>query len=319
MTKAAAVDLSVAIAGLLGRPLGGDEFAVAVSGGPDSLALLLLAHAAFGSQLRALTVDHGLRDESASEAAAVAERCAALGVSHTTLRWAGPHPAANLQAAARAARYRLMGDWCRAHGVGVLATAHHRDDAAETLLLRLARGSGLSGLTGIRSRRDLDGVTLIRPLLGVSKAALATVVAAAGWCPADDPANHSLAFDRTRARAMLATTPWLRAERLAASAAHLVDAEAALAWAADLAWRSRAKVDGDTVTLDAGGLPHDLTRRLLLRGIAELAPGRTPRGEAVERLLVKLGSGGGGTLAGVAARTTAQQWRLRPAPARSRR
>ncbi|MBV8970787.1 MAG: tRNA lysidine(34) synthetase TilS [Sphingomonadaceae bacterium] len=313
----AAATFTAAVTALTGGPLGDAPFAVAVSGGPDSLALLLLAHAAFGHRVRALTVDHRLRPDSAAEATDVAAYAARLGVPHATLAWDGPHPATNRQAAARAARYRLMADWCAANGVRWLASAHHRDDAAETLLLRLARGSGSSGLAGIRARRDLGGVTLLRPLLGWSKADLAAVVAAAGWRAADDPSNRDAAFDRTRARALLAATPWLDPARLAASAAHLADAEAALAWVADRAWASRAEVAGDAVRLDAGDLPHDLSRRLLLRGIATLAPDATPRGPTVERLLARLAEGRGGTLAGIAVRVSPPSWRLsRAAPRR---
>ncbi len=315
-------DFADSLTALIGRPLGETEaIAVAVSGGPDSLALLLLAYTAFGHRVRALTVDHGLRPAGADEAAAVAGHAAALGVAHATLRWTGPYPAANRQAAARAARYALLGDWCAAHGVAWLATAHHRDDAAETLLLRLARGAGTGGLGGIRAARELgNGVTLLRPLLGWRKADLASIVAAAGWTPADDPSNRDHAFDRTRARALLAATPWLDPARLAASAAHLADAEAALAWASERAWASRVAVAAGTVTVDAAGLPHDLARRLLLRGIATLVPDAAPRGDGVERVLRHLAAGRGGTLAGVALRAASRHgapvWQLRTAPPR---
>ena len=298
-----------------------DFFAVAVSGGPDSLALLLLAHRALGERVCALTVDHGLRPEGAAEAAAVAGHAASLGVPHVTLRWAGPHPASNLQAAARAARYRLMGDWCAANGVRWLATAHHADDQAETLLLRLARGSGGGGLAGIRERRSLrPGVELLRPLLAARKADLARIVADAGWTAADDPSNRACRFDRTHARALLAETSWLDPMRLVASAAHLADAEAALAWTADIAWRGRAVVERATVTLDAADLPRDLARRLLLRAVATLAPAASPRGPAIERLLDRLDEGGGGSLAGVAVHTRDSEqralWHLKIAPPR---
>ena len=313
---------AAAVAALVGRPLAaGEPFAVAVSGGSDSLALLLLAHAAFGDCVRVLTVDHGLRPAAADEAAMVAGHAAALGVPHTTLHWAGPHPAANLQAAARAARYGLLRDWCAAHGTSWLATAHHRDDAAETLLLRLARGAGTGGLAGIRPRRDLGGgVTLLRPLLGMAKADLAAVVAAASWTAADDPANRDPRFDRTQARALLAATPWLDAARLAASAAHLADAEAALAWTADAAWRSRVDIAPDTIVVDAAGLPHDLARRLAIRAVATLAPGIPLRGTAVERLLRALACGTGTTIAGVLAHSVTRggtpQWQFRRAAPR---
>lgn len=302
---------------LIGRPLAPDEpFAVAVSGGADSLALLLLAHAAFGSRLRAITVDHALRETAQAEAAHVAAICRRLDVPHVTLRWEGEKPRGNLQAEAREARYRLMRDWCAAQGVAWLATAHHADDQAETLLLRLSRGAGLSGLAGVRPARDLGaGVTLLRPLLDARRHDLAAVVAASGAVPVDDPSNRDERFDRTRARALLADTDWLEASRLAASASHLADAEAALAWTAELAWRSRAEAGPNEVRLDAAALPRELQRRLLARAIRYVAPEAVPRGPGVERLLDRLTVGGSGTLAGVKA-TGGARWRFVPAPAR---
>ena len=261
-----------------------EVIAIAVSGGSDSLALLRLAHDAFGDRVYVLTVDHGLRPGSASDVAHVARYAAELSLPHTTLIWSGPKPASNIQAAARKARYALMADWCAAHDIRWLLTAHHADDQAETLLMRLARGSGGAGLAGIRRRRELgNGVTLLRPLLDWRRSELAEVVAAAGWTAVDDPSNRATRFDRTQARALLATTPWLRPERLAAAAAHLAEAEAALAWTADLAWSSRAEVAIGMITLDAAGLPDELQRRLLVRVIETLASGNRLPGPSLER------------------------------------
>ena len=309
---------AAAVEALAGCPLRPDErLAVAVSGGPDSLALLLLAHQAFAGRVSALTVDHGLRTEAAQEAASVAAQCARLGVEHATLRWDGAKPAANLQAAARAARYRLMGEWCAAQGIAWLATAHHADDQAETLLLRLARGAGLAGLTGIRPRRTVaSGVELIRPLLGVRRDDLARLIADHGLGSVDDPSNRDDRFDRTRARALLAATEWLDAERLAAVSSNLAAAEAALTWTADLAWCSRAVVRDGRVELDAGGLPRELRRRLLLRALSQPEGAAAPRGEEIERLLDRLDAGGGGTLGGTLVRIVRGRWLCVPAPPR---
>lgn len=309
------------VARLTGRPLGPTErFAVAVSGGGDSLALMLLAMAAFGDRVVVLTVDHALRAGSAKEAAGVAAICEARGIPHQALRWQGDKPTGNIQALARAARYALMGDWCAAHGVGWLATAHHRDDVAETLLLRLARGSGSAGLATIRARRDLaNGVALLRPLLGYSKAELAEAVGNAGLIGVDDPSNAAARFDRTQARAALAALPWLDSKRIAASAAHLADSEAALQWAARLAWDSRAQVRGDTVAIDPHGLPRELQRRLVCAALLQVDPQVNLRGPDIERLLTALQSGQRRTLAGVAA-IGAQKpdtpWRFHFAPKR---
>lgn len=301
---------------LIGRPLGDEEpLAVAVSGGPDSLALLLLARDAFGERMRAVTVDHGLRAESAAEAAHVASVCTGLGVPHATLRWEGTKAKTNVQAAARAARYRLMADWCAAEGIAWLATAHHADDQAETLLLRLARGAGIGGLAGVRASRPLGkDVTLLRPLLDMRRDALAAVVAAAGLSAVDDPSNREARYDRTRARGWLAGNADLDAAQVAASAAHLADAEAALLWTTDLAWNSRVAATPIQIDLDAEGLPRELQRRLVLRALQALAAGEA-RGPDIDRLLDRLGEGGTATLAGIRARG-GPIWRFSVAPPR---
>lgn len=304
------------ITGLIGHPLGADEsLAVAVSGGPDSLALLVAAQAAFGDRVRALTVDHGLRDGSAAEAAGVAAICERLGVAHHILRWEGEKPISNIHAEARTARYRLMGDWCADHGVAWLATGHHADDQAETLLLRLARGSGASGLAGIRATRVLtNGVTVLRPLLDRRRAELRALVDAAGLTTVTDPSNVDPRFDRTHARALLAATPWLDAARLADSAAHLADAEAALAWTTDIAWAGRAMVSAECVRLDVVELPSELTRRLVLRALATLGC-NAPSGPDTLRLMARLAAGQSATLGPVKASPGAI-WRFEPATAR---
>ena len=297
-------DLAAALAVAIGATIAPDaRLAVAVSGGPDSLALLWMAATAFPGRTLAVTVDHRLRAGSDADGARVAALCAGIGVPHTVLVWAGPKPTANLQAAARRARYDLIGDWCAANRVGVLMTAHHRDDQAETLLLRLARGSGSGGLTGVRPVRTLQpGVMLVRPLLGVARTDLAAIVAAAGWDAVADPANHDPRHDRTAARAVLAATPWLAPARLAAAAAHLGDAEAALAWAAERAWAGGAAVADVGVSLDVAGLPDELVRRLVVRALALLAPDARLDGTRVAALVARLRAGRAATLAGVAAR-----------------
>ena len=290
---------------------------MAVSGGADSLALLLLAARAFPGRVVAVTVDHRLRAAAAAEAALVAEHCAALGVPHATLVWDGTKPRSNVQAAARAARYRLLADWCVAEGASLLLTAHHADDQAETLLMRLQRGSGVAGLAGIRAARRLaPGVTLVRPLLGVRRADLAAIVAAAGWQPVQDPSNRDGRFDRTAARALLAQAPATDPVRLANTAAHLAAAEMALDWAASRAWGGAADVSDDAIALDVAGLPDELVRRLLVRAIMTINPQATLHGPRLAALRAHLASGGTATLAGVKARGGAV-WRFsRAAPRR---
>jgi tRNA(Ile)-lysidine synthase len=283
---------------------------LAVSGGPDSVALLLLAVRARTEGLRAATVDHQLRPESRAEAEGVAALCAGLGVPHDilTVRVEG-----SVQAAAREARYAALGGWCVAHGLTHLATAHHADDQAETLLMRLARGAGLAGLAGIRAVRPLcEGVTLIRPLLGCRKAELETIVAASGIAAAQDPGNANPRYDRTGARALLAATPWLDPARVAHSAAHLAEAEAALEWAAGRAFADRF----DGTALDPAGLPSELLRRVILRIFA--AHGDTPRGPDLARLIATLHANRPATLGPLKA-TPGARWTFIAAPPRQRR
>lgn len=302
------------IAVALGRAVAPEErLAVAVSGGPDSLALLTLVIAAFPGRVTALTVDHRLRPDSAAEAAAVAAQCAARGIPHVTLMREGPDFVANRQARARAARYALLGEWCAQHGHGLLLTAHHADDQAETLLMRLNRGSGSAGLAGIRAARPLrPGVMLVRPLLAARKADLAAIAAAAGWHVADDPSNRDPRHDRTAMRALLAANPALDAGALAASAGHLAADAEALAWAADLAWQGRVREADGSLFVDAAGLPAALVQRLLARAVETLA-GRPARGGDIARLAARLGAGEAGTLAGVVARP-GDIWRLSVTP-----
>jgi tRNA(Ile)-lysidine synthase len=280
---------------------------LAVSGGPDSLALLLLASAAYPGRVHAATVDHGLRPENAGEAAFVARLCGGLGVPHAILP-AAMKETSNLQAAARERRYALLGQWAGEIGADALLTAHHADDQAETLVMRLLRGSGLSGLSGIRAVNP----PVVRPLLGWRRAELAAIVDAAGLDPVADPSNADERFDRARIRRRLAESDWLDPVPLARSAAALAQAEEALEWAVERLWDER--VEG--ATFDPAGLPPELRRRLVLRLLAAMG-GPPPRGEEIGRLLVTLAAGGTATLAGVKC-TGGARWRFAPAPPRRR-
>ena len=299
------------VARLSGPAFGRDApLALAVSGGADSLALMALAADAFGPNAHVLSVDHGLRAEAAAECAMVAGLAQALGLPHRTLT-ISVATGGDMQARARAARYAAMGDWCRANGISRLLTAHHADDQAETLLMRLARGSGLAGLSGIRPLACIEGLSVLRPLLGRRRAELAAIVAARGWTPVDDPSNRDSRFGRTAARQLLKGARWLNPGRLAASAAHLAEAEAALAWAAERAFATRSDRRGPDLWLDPEGLPAELRRRLLADGL--LAFGHRADGPALARLLARLEAGGTGTLGPVQAGVKNGRWRLRPA------
>lgn len=289
---------------------------VAVSGGPDSLALLLLARACRAEAIAAATVDHGLRAEAAQEAAMVARVCADMGIPHTILRVTVPDDPAGVQAAARQARYGALCAWAEREGLCFLATAHHADDQAETLLMRLARGAGLGGLAGVRRARPLAGtpVALIRPLLDWTKAELEEIVSSAGLVPARDPSNADPRYDRTRARALLAGE-WPDSRRVAASAQHLGEAEEALGWTAERLGRERIAFGADDAAIDIADLPRELRRRLLLIAFARLAPDATLRGDAVHRLLRMLDRGETATLAGFRC-DPGPPWRVRRSAAR---
>jgi tRNA(Ile)-lysidine synthase len=289
---------------------------VAVSGGPDSLALLLLAAAARPGQVEAATVDHGLRREAAAEAAFVASVCKRLNVAHHTLR-ADVTPGSSLQAHARTARYRVLGDWAIECDLGAVASAHHADDQAETLLMRLARGAGLSGLAATRRRRPLEpGVMLVRPLLGWRRAELAGIVAGAGLTAIDDPSNRDPRHDRSRFRGLLDQADWADPERLASSAKWLADADEAIEWALAGLVETRLRADADSIVLDPTGLPRELKRRLLLAAFERLGAPR-PRGPELDRARKALGKGGNTTLSGLKL-TGGAEWRLSPAPPRRR-
>ena len=295
-------------------PLG--QLAVAVSGGPDSLALLLLADRARPGRMVAATVDHQLRPESSDEAAMVAALCRRMAVPHRTLDVVVADCGDGLQAAAREARYGALTAWAFNEGASALATAHHLDDQAETVLMRLARGAGVAGLAGVRATRPIgSGLALIRPLLGWRKAELIGIVAAAGLSAIDDPSNDDPRFDRTRARRLLADDV-LPPERLAAVAARMADADAALGWQTARLARERLDLAGSTARLDAGDLPGEFRRRLLLVALARLLPdSRPPRGEDIDRLIARLDADQVSTLAGVRIEP-GRVWRLSPAPPR---
>jgi tRNA(Ile)-lysidine synthase len=188
-----------AIGGFEPRPL----IAIGVSGGPDSLALTILADRwarRRGGAAWAVTIDHRLRPESAAEGETVHSWLVARGIPHAVLEWQGEKPATGIQEAARAARYRLLAEWCVARGCLHLLTAHHREDQAETYLIRHRAGSGIDGLAGMAAVRELPRLRLVRPLLGVAKARLVALLDAESQEYLRDPSNSNPVFERSRLR-----------------------------------------------------------------------------------------------------------------------
>ena len=232
--------------------------------------MLLLAAAALPGQMEAATVDHGLRPESAAEARMVADACAALGVPHAVLDV--QLRSGNIQSEARVARYKALAEWLGRRGLSALATGHHADDQAETLLMRLNRASGVAGLAGVRARGLVPGtaIPLLRPLLAHRRSELAEVVAAAGLQPAHDPSNLNERFDRVRLRKAIAGADWLDVAAIAASAANLADADAALDWAAEREWAEAVAWDDDGRALYACTAPRAVALRVIARIIRQM-------------------------------------------------
>ncbi|HZZ60161.1 MAG TPA: tRNA lysidine(34) synthetase TilS [Roseiarcus sp.] len=295
MSPPLADNLSDARIDALFATLAGRALLLAVSGGPDSTALLLMAAewaARRGGRIAAATVDHGLRPESAVEAEAVAALAAKLGVPHEILVWTGAKPATRVQERAREARYRLLIGRAREIGADAIATAHHADDQAETVLFRLIRGSGVAGLAGIERMSERDGVTIVRPLLGVTKRDLVAFCRSRGAAFADDPSNADPRFARPRLRALIERLgeEGLNAEGLVRLARRAAEADEALA---RMTAEAEARIGADG-HVDARALfaePIAIVQRLLARRIAK-AGGRDESRiglEKIETLALRLG------------------------------
>jgi tRNA(Ile)-lysidine synthase len=331
---------------------------LAVSGGPDSIALMWLAARwrralARGPRLIAVTVDHGLRTDAKREAREVKRLARSLDLPHRTLRWTGTKPKTGLPAAAREVRYRLLAQVARKSGASHILTAHTRDDQAETLLMRLLRGSGIAGLAAMARESERDGVKLARPFLNVSKAQLVATLDRAKIGFADDPTNRDLTFTRPRLRGLM---PALAAEggdarNLARLASRLARANAAVEVLVDgaeryLALRDREAgqtgLEGDIFkTVEAKAfeafdakaftaMPEEIRLRLLLRAISRFGHEGPAELGKVEALLAALDQTVAErnrrgrpalkqTLAGALVSVLDGRIRIGPAPARRRR
>lgn len=327
---------------------------LAVSGGPDSIALMWLAARwrralGRGPRLIAVTVDHGLRAEASREARDVKRLAQSLDLPHRTLRWSGAKPKTGLPAAAREARYLLLAQVARKSGASHILTAHTRDDQAETLLMRLLRGSGIAGLAAMARESERDGVMLVRPFLNVSKARLVATLNRAKVGFADDPTNRDLTFTRPRLRSLM---PVLAAEggdarSLARLASRLARANAAVEVLVEgaeryLALRDRemfgtgnlaSRSEAGAKTFDGkafAGLPEEIRLRLLLRAINRLGhegPAELGKVEALlaalDRSLAERKAAGRPvlkqTLAGALVSLVDGRIRVGPAPARRSR
>jgi tRNA(Ile)-lysidine synthase len=293
---------------------------VAVSGGSDSLGLLVLlaqwAAEGNGPEVHAVTVDHGLRAEAAEEAREVARICADLEVPHDILRWNGWTGVGNLQQAARRARYDLMSDWARQKGIDQVAVAHTADDQAETTLMRLARESGLDGLSAMTAKKRHGRMIFCRPALGVRREDLRDILRNRGLAWIDDPSNIDPEYDRVKAREALAVLEPLGVSvtGLSRTAGHLAKARDTLNWYAFVAARDLGHVQGADIVLDRRKfriLPDEIGRRVLLealRWVSGAAYG--PRGKTLELLMESLRCGNDMTLRGCHVSVTSQDIRI---------
>jgi tRNA(Ile)-lysidine synthase len=258
---------------------------LAVSGGPDSTVLMVLAARwaralKSGPELIAVTVDHGLRPESRREAAEVARLAKQLGIAHRTLRWTGKKPLTGLPQAARVARYRLLAEAARKAGASHILTAHTLDDQAETVVIRLTRGSGMTGLAAMQRVSVIPmsgGLFLVRPLLDIPKARLIATLAAEKIPFADDPSNRDPRFTRARLRGLMPqlAREGLDAGRLALLARRLKRADLAIEAAVDRAESELTVGLGEgpnILAFDAAGfaqLPAEIALRLVGRALGQ--------------------------------------------------
>lgn len=285
------------------------------------MALLHLMHvfcALHGTKLRAVTVNHGLRAEAADEALMVQRFCARLGVQHDTLQWDDWDGRGNLQNVARDARYFRMAVWAKEHGIDTITLGHTADDQAETVLMRLARRSGVNGLAGIPERTAREGIAWVRPLLAASRAELRAYLRGQQIDWAEDPSNEDLTYDRIKARKALTLLADLGidAAGLSVVAQNMSKARAALDWETFIAAREIASIDAGAVLLDDRKmriLPEEIQRRLLVQAVNWISGRRYPaRRGAVSNMLSGLRKGQAGTADGVhACRVRGHIWVFR--------
>ncbi|WP_340587254.1 tRNA lysidine(34) synthetase TilS [Erythrobacter alti] len=289
------------------------KLGLAVSGGPDSMAMLLLAQEAIPGGFEVATVDHGLRSEAKDECALVVSACEDRSVPCEVL--SVRVGVGNVQTEARTARYDALADWVLRQGLQAIATAHHADDQVETLLMRLNRGAGLTGLAGIRARGEWgrQEVQVLRPMLQFRRAELAGVVAASGLETADDPSNSDRNFDRVRMRQALAQVQWVDVASMSASASNLAEAAEALGWVASEEFSRQVRQTGDEWRY-CPLAPRAVRLIVVNRLIVKL--GAKPRGGQVADLVDALQSGSKGNLGGVLASVEGAEWVFRPEPPR---
>ena len=277
----------------------------AVSGGVDSTVLLHLltewrqqqagpreANGLLPFQISVACVDHGLRPDSAREALSVKAKAEALGCAGAILLWSGEKPSTRLQEKARETRYHLLCAHARAIGAEAIVLAHHADDQAETLLMRLAAGSGPEGLSGMRVRSERDGLVLLRPFLTVPKSVLLATAQARHWDWHEDPSNDQDRFERVRLRKMarVREAVGLTSKRLGRLAERLARQQEAIDLMVEECWTRLVRCDPSRIQIEAGfwACPVEIRLRLLARAVHRLRPDIALRLERLETLQVVL-------------------------------
>lgn len=286
---------------------------LAVSGGPDSMALLDLVRQCWQGRVSVATVDHRLRPESADEARMVAQYCIGTGLDHASLTPAQPI-SGSLQSAARAARYALLEAHVDAVAAAFIVTAHHADDQLETMMMRLARGSGVDGLAGVRARNG----RIVRPLLGFSKAELVAHCQRNAIPFVLDPSNANEDFDRVRMRQALTQFDAVDPLMAARSASALAQASEALEWMAEREARAVLDARDGGIRLSCKDYPAAITRRLVLLTLRQVQPDIEVRGPALDRVLQTLESRGQAMIGNVLCSSApdGKSWFFRSAPPR---
>lgn len=305
---------------------------LAVSGGPDSVALLWLAarwrrSLKTGPDLLAVTVDHGLRAAAAHEAREVKRLASALGVAHRTLTWRGVKPKTGVPQAARDARYELLARAARSASAPAIVTAHTQDDQAETILMRLSRGSGITGLAGMAVQTERHGVALLRPFLDIPKARLVATLNRAKIGYANDPTNHDPAYTRSRLRTLMPAlaSEGADARTFARLAMRLSRAEVALEQMTDGAeryLRLRGGADGGFDASLFSTMAEEIQVRLLRRALGSGITAHPPELGQLETLLRAMAQARSEgrrfkqTLAGMTVSVEKERLVIRPAPPR---
>ncbi len=265
------------------------KLAVAVSGGADSMALAILLKRSKINFI-ALTVDHGLRKESAQEAVQVGKWLRELKIDHVILQWQGSKPSSNIQEEARNARYQIMANYCLSNKINYLLVAHHLNDQAETVLLRLSRGSGIDGLAGMSVIKDLYGIKIFRPFLDIPKKTLINFLKEENINWIEDPSNKNEKFKRVKLRNMLEQfeDEDILIKRLSQTAKHMIRARSYIEQQVELSLKDLIIKEQDIIKLNMqifAKTHPEIALRVLLKIIKIIAKDAyKPRFVKLERL-----------------------------------